>query len=149
MKQYQFAFDIRGLVLLLLVMLPNFIWFAVPAPKDILRAESVTPLLDAIASVCQFLFAAALCLVVNQERGAPELTRLIRGCIGCVLLYYAGWILYYLGITNPPVILLLTVPPCLAFLFFAADRKNIVAAVPTVIFTVCHLIYGIVNFMIC
>lgn len=149
MNQYRFAFDIWGLVLSLLVMLPNFIWFVVPAPNDILRAESATPFLDIIASVCQFLFVAALCVVVNQERDAPGLTRLIRGCIGWGLLYYAGWILYYLGFTNPPVILLLTVPPCLAFLFFAADRKNFIAAVPAVIFTVCHLIYGIVNFIIC
>lgn len=149
MKQYRFSFDICGLVLFLLVMLPNFIWFAVPAPDDILRAESATPFLDMIASVCQVLLVAALCAVVNQERNALGLTPLIRSCVGCGLLYYAGWILYYLGFTSPPVILLLTVPPCLAFLLFAADRKNFVAAVPAVIFTICHLIYGIVNFIIC
>lgn len=148
MKQYKLTFDIWGLVLFLLIMLPNFIWFAVPAPNDILRVESATEFLDRIASGCQILFVAALCVVVNQERDALGLTRLIRGCIGCGLLYYAGWILYYLGFTNPPVILLLTVPPCLAFLFFAADRKNFAAMVPAMIFTVCHLIYGIVNFMI-
>lgn len=148
MKQYKLTFDIWGLVLFLLIMLPNFIWFAVPAPNDILRAESVTGFLDRIASGCQILFVAALCVVENHERDALELTQLIRGCIGCGLLYYAGWVLYYLGFTNPPVILLLTVPPCLAFLFFAAGRKNFAAMVPAAIFTVCHLIYGIVNFMI-
>lgn len=148
MKQYRFAFDIWGLVLFLLIMLPNFIWFAVPAPNDILRVESATPFLDTIASVCQVVFAAALCVIVTKKRNALGLTPLIRGCVGCGLLYYAGWVLYYLGFANPPVILLLTVPPCLAFLFFATDRKNIAAAVPIVIFTVCHLIYGIVNFII-
>jgi hypothetical protein len=46
LKPYRFGFDIWGLLLFLLVMLPNFIWFAVPAPNDVLRAESVTPITD-------------------------------------------------------------------------------------------------------
>lgn len=35
-----------------------------------------------------------------------------------------------------------------AFLLFAIDRKNFAAVIPTVIFSVCHLIYGAVNFII-
>ena len=53
LNQYRFGFDPWGLLLFLLVMLPNFIWFAVPAPNDILRADSVTPVVDAIGSVFQ------------------------------------------------------------------------------------------------
>ena len=55
---------------------------------------------------------------------------------------------YYIGMINAPVILGLTIPPCLAFLFFAIDRKNGIAIIPIVIFTLCHLIYGVVNFII-
>ena len=149
MKKYKIAFDAWGLLLFLLIMAPNLIWFAVPAPNDILRGESATELFDTIASVCQVLLVAALCMIVNRERPALRLTPVICGCVGSGVLYYAGWVLYYLGFTNPPAILLLTVPPCLAFLLFAIDRKNFVAAVPAVIFTICHLIYGIVNFIIC
>ena len=36
----------------LIIMIPNFIWFAVPAPNDILRADSVTGAFDTLASVC-------------------------------------------------------------------------------------------------
>ena len=32
--------------------------------------------------------------------------------------------------------------------FFAIDRKNMIAVIPISIFTVCHLIYGIVNYII-
>ena len=35
---------------------------------------------------------------------------------------------------------------CLAFIFFALDRKNYAAFVLSFCFTVCHLIYGVVNF---
>ena len=148
MCKYRISFDIWGLLLSLFIMIPNFIWFAVPAPQDILRNESVTEIIDAIASVCQIVFVAALCAVVNKERETLRLTPYIGGCIGCGLLYYAGWLLYYLGLTAPAVILLLTVPPCLAFLFFAVDRKNFAAVIPIVIFSVCHLIYGVANFII-
>ena len=46
------------------------------------------------------------------------------------------------------VILGLTVPPCLVFFFFALDRKNMIAVIPIFVFTVCHLVYGIVDFLI-
>ena len=66
----------------------------------------------------------------------------------CYLLYVASWIAYYNGMTNAVVILGLTVPPCLTFLFFAIDRKNSIALIPISIFTICHLIYGVVNFIV-
>ncbi len=95
LKQYRFGFDPWGLLLFLLVMLPNFIWFAVPAPNDILRADSATPVVDAIGSVFQVL----------------------------------------------------TVAPCLAFLLFAIDRKNLPAVIFAAVFAVCHLVFGVVNFV--
>ena len=83
MKKYKFAFDPWGLLLFLLIMLPNLFWFAVPAANDVLRRESVTPVSDAVASVCQVLFAAALCAVVNKERERLRLTPLIGASLFC------------------------------------------------------------------
>lgn len=148
MKKYRIAFDVWGLLLFLLTMVPNFIWATVPAPDDVLRGASATEALAAAASVCQVLFAAALCAVVNRERRPLGLTPLICGTVCCEVLYAAGWCFYYLGHTGPAVILALALPPCLAFLFFALDRKNFVAAVPIAVFTLCHLIYAAVNFII-
>lgn len=50
-----------------------------------------------------------------------------------------------MGITLPFVIIFLTLPPCLAFLFFALDRKNYIAVIFAAAFAVCHFIYGMVN----
>ncbi len=105
LKKYKLSFDIWGLLLFLIVMIPNFIWFAVPAPNDILRADSITGTIDTAASVCQVLMVAALCVFRNVESKR------------------------------------------LAFLFFAVDRKNRIAMIPISIFTICHLIYGVVNFV--
>ena len=35
-KKYKIGFDIWGLIIFIVIMIPNFIWFAVPAPNDIL-----------------------------------------------------------------------------------------------------------------
>lgn len=145
--KYKFGFDVWGLILFLLVMLPNFIWFAVLAPNDVLRKESATPIVDAIASVCQVLTVACLCFVNNQERSKLRFSPLVIAAMVCVVIYYIGWALYYSGIVNAWVILLLTVPPCLAFILFAADRKNFPAVLFATGFAVCHLIFAIMNFI--
>lgn len=148
LKKYKLGFDIWGLLLFLLVMIPNFIWFAVPAPNDILRADSTTEVFDTIGSISQVLMVAVLCVLIKRERKKIGFTPLIFSVIGCCFLYFASWVLYYNGFVNPAVIFGLTLPPCLAFLFFALDRKNYIAVFPTAGFTVCHLIYGIVNYIV-
>ena len=148
LKKYKLSFDIWGLLLFLIVMIPNFIWFAVPAPNDILRTESITQTVDTIASVCQILMIAAICIFRNRRSKKLCITPLIIMAAVCYLLYAASWIGYYNGMVNVIVILGLTIPPCFSFLFFAIDRKNGIALIPISIFTVCHLIYGIVNFII-
>lgn len=146
-SRYRFGFDFWGLLLFLLVMLPNFIWFAFPAPNDILRAESVTPVVDAIGSVFQVLTVACLCFVIRKERRKLRFSLLVVATTVCIATYYIGWASYYVGITTPWVILLLTLPPCLAFILFAIDRKHQPAVVSAAGFTVCHLIFGVLNFV--
>lgn len=148
LKKYTFGFDVWGLLLFIIVMIPNFIWFIVPAPNDILRSDSITEAVDMLASVCQVLMVAALCIFRNKESKKLCISPLIIAAAGCCLLYYAGWIVYYLGTVNMIVISALTLPPCLAFLFYAIDRRNGIAAAPITVFTICHLIYGTVNFII-
>ena len=65
LKKYKLSFDIWGLLLFLIIMIPNFIWFSIPAPNDVLRADSITEVADTIASICQVLMIIALCIFVN------------------------------------------------------------------------------------
>ena len=148
LKHYRFAFDFWGLLLFMLVMLPNFIWFAVPAPNDVLRTESVTPVVDVIASICQVLTVMCLCFLISEERGKLRFSPLVIAAVVCVAVYYFGWALYYSGIANTWITLLLTLPPCLAFILFAVDRKNLPAVLFASVFAVCHVIFAIVNFVI-
>lgn len=147
-KKYKIGFDIWGLVLFLIIMIPNLIWFAVPAPNDILRTESKTEIIDTIASVFQVIMVGSLCVIINKEREKIRLSPLIICAIVCCLIYFSCWVLYYNEIVNAAVIILLEIPPCAAFLFFALDRKNYIAVTPIIIFAACHLTFGIVNFIL-
>ena len=147
-KKYKFGFDFWGLLLFLVIMIPNFIWFAVPAPNDVLRAESVTPIVDGIGSICQAAFVAAICILKRKDISAVRFTKPVITALLLVALYYLGWILYYQGMVNPVVIILLTLPPCFSFIVYTIDRKNMIATIPAVIFTICHIIYGVTNFIL-
>lgn len=147
-KNYKFGFDIWGLVLFAVIMVPNIFWYMIPAPNDVLRSQSVTGVLDTVSSVLQVIFVTALCLVVNRKRKKLTITPLTIAVIGCCVIYFITWFFYYNAVVNPIVILSLCISPCLAFLFFALNRKNMVAVVPIAAFAVCHLIYGAVNFIL-
>lgn len=147
-KRYKLCFDPWGLTLFLLVMLPNVYWFAFPAPNDLLRQDSVTPVLDSIASIAQVLLIAAICLLTNRGAPSKRLRPFFLGAAFCCGIYYVSWIDYYHGVTNAAVILSLCLFPCAAFFSYEAARKNYPAMIPTAVFTVCHLLYGTVNFII-
>lgn len=147
-ERYRFGFEISALILFFIIMIPNFIWAQVPAPDDILRIESITPALDIVATICQVVMIILLCAIVNKDSRKLGVSKWIVTCLACCALYFTSWVFYYMGTTNVVIILGLTIPPCLAFFFFAIDRKNMIAMVPNIIFTVCHLIYAFVNFII-
>ena len=147
MKNYRFGFNVWGLILFTAIMLPNLIWFFVPAPNDILRSDSVTPHIDMIASICQALMTAALCVIINQKSKKISFSLLTVSTIICCLLYFVSWIFYYIGAVNVIVILGLTILPCLAFLIFALVRKNLFAVFFAFVFTILHLIYSAVNYI--
>ena len=50
---YRIGIEWWGLILFLVVMIPNIIWFKVSAPNDIMRQESVTPRVDKFMTVFQ------------------------------------------------------------------------------------------------
>ncbi len=148
-KKLRFGFEIHGLCLFLLIMLPNLIWFAVPAPKDVLRAGSAVPGWDMAGSVFQVLLFTFLCLLQNQSAGKlKERKRSLFGSVICCLCYCFLWALYYLGIASPAVLLGLCLAPCGAFLFFAWNRKNGPAFFAAALFTLCHFVTTLCNFIL-
>ena len=76
-----------------------------------------------------------------------QLSPLIIGVIACLAAYYTGWCLFYSGIVGKLVIELLTLPPCIAFVLYATDRKNLPAILFASGFMLCHVVFGVINYM--
>ena len=146
-RKYKLGFDLWGALLFAAIMLPNGIWFLVPAPADILRNPSVTPATDGVASVFQVILVAAICMLRNAAGRSPMGMRWRWSIAAAVLLYFTGWGFYYAGMTNPMVTMDLCIAPCLAFILFTLVRKNLVALAAATGFMACHVYYGIVNFV--
>lgn len=146
--RYRFGFDIFALILFLLIMAPNFIWSFIEAPNDVLRVESITKVADIIASVFQILMIISMCFFINKASQKIGFSALIIACLINLLLYYTCWVFYYVGITHNIVIIGLTIFPCIAFLTYSVDRKNIIALLFTLVFMSCHIVFAIINFII-
>lgn len=148
LKNYKLTFDPWCLILFLIIMIPNLIWFIIPAPNDILRISSTAEVFDILSSIFQVLMLITLCFFKNTKSETIRFSPLIIVTSVCCLLYFGSWILYYSGITNSFIILSLASLPCLAFLLFDIDRKNWLALIPILIFSTCHIISGLINFII-
>ena len=147
-RKYKIGFDIWGLLLFLIIMIPNFIWFAVPTSNDILRNESITPVIDMFASIFQVIMVIALCIIKNKHCQKPMKKIWFKLIIVSIIIYFAGWILYYIGIVNALVIIDLCIAPCVAFMLLSIARKNIFAFILSIMFMICHALYGIINFIV-
>ena len=80
-RKYKIGFDVLGLLLFLIIMIPNFIWFAVPTSNDILRNKSITPVIDVIASIFQVITIISLCIIKNKQcpLDIPEGVEVVEG----------------------------------------------------------------------
>ncbi len=146
-KNYRLGIDSKGILLFVIIMIPNIVWFMIPAPVDPLRKESITPSLDLVAQVFQVCMVSALGFLKNKENRKDIKGRTGLSILICLILYYLGWILYYTGIVNSILHLDLCIAPCMAFIFFAYRRRNMVALFSAIGFTICHVIFVCVNFL--
>ncbi|MBD5429276.1 hypothetical protein [Lactobacillus sp.] len=145
LKNYKLTFDPWSLMLFLIIMIPNLIWFVIPAPNDILRINSTTEVLDTFSSIFQILMMITLCFFKNTKAEPIRCSPLIIATLLCCLLYFVSWILYYSSVANDLIIVSLATAPCLIFLLFDIDRKNWFALGPILLFSICHIISGLIN----
>lgn len=149
LKKYKMGFDPIALVLFILIMIPNIFWAYVPSANDVLRNISSTPTIDLIGEIFQVIFVFALIFIVRAKKEKIKFNRLFVVTVVFISAYFIFWMLYYLNVVNQTVLLGLCVFPCCAFITYEVQKKNYIALVPTLGFTVCHLIYCILNFIFC
>jgi len=138
-----FKFNIWGLIIFLIIMVPNFIWMVIPSVNDVLRKESITGINDIIMSSFQVIMIILLCFTLKKiDNNKKSIISIMM-----IVLYYLCWILYYCGIINNIIILGLCLFPCFSFIFYEIKTKNWLAFIPTIGFSITHLIFSIVNFL--
>lgn len=148
MKYYEFKFDFWALLLFITIMIPNFIWFFIPAPHDVLRVESVTPAIDILSSIFQVLMIATMIFFNRKESRNLQLFHpwtIIT--ILLAILYYMAWGFYYLGFVSILVIMSICLLPCFSLMAHSINRKNIPALLFGIIFSSLHLVFGVINFL--
>ncbi len=147
LRDYKFTFNISALILFLLIMLPNIVWFIVPAPNDVLRGQSATPVLDILATITQVLMLTALFIFKNSKTSKLKLSPFIIISAAFCVLYHIAWVLYYCNIVNGVIVICLCLLPCLSFIFYGVDRKNYFALIPTALFAALHFTSTVINFL--
>ena len=148
LKDYRFGFDFWALGLFAIIMIPNIVWFCVPAQNDILRGDSANEALDTAATVFQVIAVAAFVVIANKYRKRLNpASPFFLGTVLCLVIYIAAWVCYYCGKTNAFVIIFLALFPCLALGFFEIERKCYPALIPTAVFAVLHLVSSCINFL--
>lgn len=61
-----FKFNIWGLIIFLIIMVPNFIWMVTPSVNDVLRKESITGINDIFMSSFQVIMIILLCFTLKK-----------------------------------------------------------------------------------
>lgn len=146
-KKFRFGFDLWGFLLFVFIMIPNIFSVIVPVKNNFSSWESVTPQIDTVMSISQYIMIAALCMIINTDAKKIRFNSLIALMVIFSIMYWASWAICYCGIWNTPVIMALCVLPCAAFIFYIIDRKNYFALPFAVVFAVLHIARSMINFI--
>lgn len=96
MFNMKFKFSIVGLIIFMLPMLINIVYFKFPPVNEVKKAQSVNHVLELIEQVSRILYAVAICILVSNEKLNFKSPWLYTGIVFLVL-YYLVWIRYFVG----------------------------------------------------
>ena len=132
----------------LFLLLPNIIWQLFPPINDVLLTNITSyQYLDTLEWIVRISIIILLIFLLNKEVSKNK-TSYIGIAIVFLAIYYISWILYYLGIVSPELIILgMVIPPIFYFFFTGLWLKNYILLIPTVIFGIIHLTISNLNYL--
>lgn len=143
--KYRLGFDVWALMLFIIIMIPNVLWFVSPEQAPLTSESLALHWIERIASIAQVVLIGTLCFIINELREIPMNKWSTTSVCVMIALYSLGWGFYYGEVINLLTILTLSVTPGVAFLIFSIARKNIIAALSSVVFLTCHVIASVGN----
>ncbi len=143
--QNNMGFSLKGLVIFLLPMLPNILFFILPKPNSSLAVANNHSLLDIIEHGSQAIFFVLLIFGVSKTE-SPVLCGYTILMVMLLLSYYGLWLAYYTVGTNFTMIMLMAIFPVSYFFLAEIWLQNLLAIVPLTIFGITHIIITYRNY---
>lgn len=136
---YAFGFSVKGLIVFLLPMVPNLLYFLFPKNKSLGNVSEKHLVLDIIEHGSQAVFILLLVFLPNRQ-DSPVLSPYTL-CFGSVLfLYFVLWIFYFSGSKMLLILFGLAILPVIYFILAEIWLHNYPAVIPTAVFGIAHTI---------
>jgi len=143
---YYWGFSWKGFLVVLLPMIPNILYFAIPKLISTGGSGESHKVLDLIEHGSQFVYMALLVIVVSKQV-IPFTSNYIIGMAIFLIAYYVLWILLFAGYKNILVLLCMAIFPVVYFILAEMWLFNYLAIVPTAIFGIVHTIITYKDFI--
>ena len=130
---YSFGFSWKGLLIFLLIMIPNIFYFLLPNSNVPGSAINNHLTLDIIEHASQAIFIILLMFLINKQ-SSPMVSPYTICIAILLLLYYILWIFYFAGSKNLFILLGMAVLPVAYFALAEIWHHNFPAIIPSAIF---------------
>lgn len=133
------GFSWKGLIIFLLPMLPNVLFFVLKDQNGNMSAANNHFLLDIVEHGSQVIFAALLIFMVSRK-DSPALCGYTILMLILLLDYYGLWIGYFTIGADFIMLMAMAVLPVIYFILGEIWLHNIPAVIATTIFGIVHII---------
>jgi len=150
LEQFKIGFSIFGFLAFVLQELPYIPWLLWPPLDNPLQNNNpANIILGILEQAGGILTVALLILIVRKTKGKVNFINIyIQLAVFCLLLYYASWVLYFLGFTNVWLIVIgLSAAVPLYYLFISLWLKNDFAIITSILFFIGHTGSNFLNYM--
>ena len=153
MFHYKFKFSWIGLIIFILPMLINIVFFMVHPAEEMQTNKQVNRMIEMVEQVTRMLYAIEICILVSTKKIEVKSPYLYLGIVFLVL-YYIVWIRDFAGGMKTELMcksfmfvpIPLAVFPVLYFIFAALWLHNGLAVITMCIFGIAHYIVSVQSF---
>lgn len=143
--QISIGFSWKGLIIFLLPMFPNFLFFTLKDPNNEMVINNNHLMVDIIEHGSQGLFAVLLIFIISKKE-APILSGYMIFISLFLLSYFVLWFIYFTVDANFTILMLMAVIPVIYFIIAEIWLHNLLAVVMTVIFGITHITITYLNY---
>lgn len=142
---YSLGFSWKGLLIVLLPMVPNLFYFLFPNVLPSGNTRNNHLILDIMEHGSQAIFIVLLIFITTKKTIYLQSVTIIG--MGIFLLsYYILWILLFIGNSNLTILLCMAIFPVMYFILAEIWLHNFLALIPTIIFGIVHIIITLIDF---